>query len=94
MAERERRKTLEEVVRLLESARTGPNPDHDFDDGRVDSYVVAALSAARSALNVASGREDSADSAGPARWPIPGPAKASLGSSMSISLCYDASLTG
>lgn len=58
--QRERRKTLEEVVRLLESARTGPNPDHDFDDGRVDSYVVAALSAARSALNVASGRAESA----------------------------------
>jgi hypothetical protein len=59
----ERRRTLEEVVRLLESARTGPTPDHDqdFDDGRVDSYVVAALSAARSALNVASGRGDTAE---------------------------------
>ena len=58
----ERLKTLEEVVRLLESARTGPTPgyDPDFDDGRVDSYVVAALSAAKSALNVASGRGESA----------------------------------
>lgn len=68
MADRdERRRTLEEVVRLLESARTGPTPDHDqdFDDGRVDSYVVAALSAAKSALNIASGREDAADSADP-----------------------------
>lgn len=62
MAERdERLRTLEEVVRLLESARTGPTPgyDPDFDDGRVDSYVVAALSAARNALRVASGREES-----------------------------------
>jgi hypothetical protein len=31
----------------------------------VDSYVVAALSAAKSALNVASGREDAADVFGP-----------------------------
>jgi hypothetical protein len=63
----EQRRTLEEVVRLLESARTGPTPDHDpdFDDGRVDSYIVAALSAAKSALNVASGREDAADVFGP-----------------------------
>ena len=61
MADRdEKRKNLEEVIRLLESSRTGPTPsyDPDFDDGRVDSYVVAALSAARSALNVASGREE------------------------------------
>jgi hypothetical protein len=65
----ERRRTLEEVVRLLESARTGPTPDHDpdFDDGRVDSYVVAALSAARSALNVASERADAAEMSGPER---------------------------
>lgn len=63
MADRdEQRRTLEEVVRLLESARTGPTPgyDPDFDDGRVDSYVVAALSAARTALNIASGREGAA----------------------------------
>ena len=63
MADRDEiRRTLEEVVRLLESARTGPTPsyDPDFDDGRVDSYVVAALSAAKSALNVASGRGESA----------------------------------
>ncbi|HEV8044310.1 MAG TPA: hypothetical protein VGP38_03950 [Rubrobacter sp.] len=67
MADRdEQRRTLEEVVRLLESARTGPDPDYDpdFDDGRVDSYVVAALSAARTALNIASDREDAAGSAG------------------------------
>ena len=70
MADRdEQRRTLEEVVRLLESARTDSTPDHDpdFDDGRVDSYVVAALSAARTALNIASGREDEAGSAGPER---------------------------
>ncbi len=65
----EQRRVLEEVVRLLESARTGSTPDHDpdFDDGRVDSYVVAALSAARSALNVASGRGDAAEMSGPQR---------------------------
>jgi hypothetical protein len=65
----EQRRALEEVVRLLESARTGPTPDHDpdFDDGRVDSYVVAALSAARTALNIASGREGAEGSAGPER---------------------------
>ncbi len=70
MADRdEKRRTLEEVVRLLESARTGPTTDHDpdFDDGRVDSYVVAALSAARSALNVASGRGDAAEMSDPER---------------------------
>ena len=64
MAERDEiRRTLEEVVRLLESARSGPGARHapDFDDGRVDSYIVAALSAAKTALNVASGREDSAE---------------------------------
>ena len=63
----EQRRILEEVVRLLESARTGPTPDYDpgFDDGRVDSYVVTALSAAKSALNVASGRESAADMSGP-----------------------------
>lgn len=65
----EQQRTLEEAVRLLESARTGPTPDHDpdFDDGRVDSYVVAALSATRTALNIASSREDAAGSAGPER---------------------------
>ena len=65
----ERRRTLEEVVRLLESARTDltTDQDPDFDDGRVDSYVVAALSAARSALNIASGRGDEAGSGGPER---------------------------
>jgi hypothetical protein len=63
----EQRRTLEEVVRLLESARTGLTPDHDpdFEDGRVDSYVVTALSAVRSALNVVSGREEAAGLAGP-----------------------------
>lgn len=60
MADRdEQRRILEEVVRLLESARGGADPGYspDFDDGRVDSYLVAALSAARTALNVAAGRE-------------------------------------
>jgi hypothetical protein len=70
VAERDEiRRTLEEVVRLLESARSGPPAgyDPDFDDGRVDSYIVTALSAAKTALNVASGREDPAASAGPER---------------------------
>ncbi len=64
MADRsEERRILEEVVRLLESVREGIGRTEkpDFDDKRVDSYVVTALSAARSALNVATGRENPAD---------------------------------
>lgn len=48
----ERRGTLEEVVRLLESVR---NTSTDFDDARTDGYIVTALSAARSALGTMRG---------------------------------------
>ena len=56
----EQREILEEVVRLLESVREGIGQmdKPDFDDKRVDSCVVTALSAVRSALNVAALRKD------------------------------------
>ena len=59
----EERRILEEVVRLLESVGegTGRTEKPDFDDKRVESYIVTALSAARSALNIAAGRENPAD---------------------------------
>ena len=59
----EERRILEEVVHLLESVREGIGRTEkpDFDDKRVDSHVVTALSAARSALNIAAGRENPAD---------------------------------
>ena len=59
----EQREILEEAVRLLESVREGIGRTEklDFDDKRVDSYVVSAISAARSALNIAARRENSAD---------------------------------
>ncbi len=61
MADRsEQLKIIEEVVRLLESARLNPAEGPDFDDKRVESHVVTALSAARSALNIAAGRENPA----------------------------------
>jgi hypothetical protein len=49
--ESERRESLEEVIRLLESVREGIGlmDKPDFDDKRVEGYVVTALSAARSA---------------------------------------------
>ena len=51
--------TLEEVVRGLESVRTGPATfgDLDFDDARLDGYLATALSAARAALAIAAGRD-------------------------------------
>ena len=60
--ESEQRETLEEVARLLESVREGIGRTEklDFDGKRVDSYVVSALSAVRSALNIAGGRENPA----------------------------------
>ncbi len=62
MADRsEQRRIIEEVVRLLESAGLDPAEGQDFDDKRVESYLVTALSAARSALNIAAGRENPAD---------------------------------
>ena len=59
----EERRILEEVVHLLESVREGiaRTEKPAFDDKRVDSHVVTALSAARSALNIAAGRENPAD---------------------------------
>jgi hypothetical protein len=67
--ESEQREVLEEVVRLLESVREGIGrmDKPDFDDKRLDSYVVTALSAARSALNIAAPREDPAKAGEPDR---------------------------
>ena len=59
MADRsEQRRILEEVIRLLESATLDPAEGPDFDDKRVDSCVVTALSATRSALKIAARREN------------------------------------
>ncbi len=67
--ESEQREILEEVVRLLESVRGGIGrmDKPDFDDKRLDSYVVTALSAARSALNIAGLREDPTQAGEPDR---------------------------
>jgi hypothetical protein len=67
--ESERRESLEEVIRLLESVREGIGrmDKPDFDDKRLDSYVVTALSAARSALNIAALREDPTQAGEPDR---------------------------
>ena len=66
MADRsEQRRIIEEVVRLLESAALDPAQGLDFDDKRVEGYVVTALSASRSALNIVAGRENPPD--GPVR---------------------------
>ena len=65
----EQREILEEVVRLLESVRDGIGrmDKPDFDDGRVDGYVVTALSAARAALNIAAWRQEPAEAGEPDR---------------------------
>jgi hypothetical protein len=65
--ESKQREVLEEVVRLLESVREGIGrmDKPDFDDKRVDSCVVTALSAVRSALNVAALRKDPAEAGEP-----------------------------
>lgn len=64
MAGREdKAKVLEEVVRRLEEVKADPAVlgELDFEDARVDGYVTMALSAARSALAVASERDDPED---------------------------------
>ena len=67
--ESEQREILEEVVRLLESVRDGIGrmDKPDFDDGRVDGYVVTALSAARAALNIAARSQEPAEAGDPER---------------------------
>ncbi len=56
----EKIEALEEVVRLLEKVKADPAliGELDFEDARVDGYVVMALSAARSALAIATRRDD------------------------------------
>jgi hypothetical protein len=51
----EKTKVLEEVVRRLEEIRADPRliAELDFEDARVNGYVTMALSAARSALAIA-----------------------------------------
>jgi hypothetical protein len=58
----EQRESLEEAVRLLESVRrsVAALEKPGFDDKRVESHVVTALSAARAALSVARGRDEPA----------------------------------
>ena len=46
---------------MLEPAGLDPAEGLDFDDKRVESYLVSALSAARSALSIASRHENPAD---------------------------------
>jgi hypothetical protein len=57
--ESEQRENLEEAVRLLEAVgrSVAALEKPDFDDKRVESHVVTALSAARAALSVAQRRE-------------------------------------
>jgi hypothetical protein len=59
----EKIKALEEVVRRLEEIRTDPRliAELDFEDARVDGYVTMALSAARSALAIATKSDDPED---------------------------------
>ena len=59
----EKTEALEEVVRRLEEVKADPDliGELDFEDTRVDGYVVMALSAARSALAIAAKRDDSED---------------------------------
>jgi len=49
----EKIKTLEEVVQRLEAVKVVPHltGELDFDDARIDGYVVTALSASRAALS-------------------------------------------
>jgi hypothetical protein len=56
----EKIEALEEVVRLLEEVKADPAliGELDFEDARVDGYVVMALSSARSALAIAAKRDD------------------------------------
>ncbi len=59
----EKIEALEEVVRRLEEVKGDPAlvGELDFEDARVDGYITMALSAARSALAIATGRDDSED---------------------------------
>ena len=59
----EKIEALEEVVRRLEEVKADPAliGELDFEDARVDGYVAMALSAARSALAIATKRDDSED---------------------------------
>jgi hypothetical protein len=52
-------KALNEVVRRLEEIKVDPRlmGELNFEDARVDGYVVMALSAARSALAIATDRD-------------------------------------
>lgn len=60
----QQRKTLEEAIRLLESVRGTYQEHGDFDDARLNSHLVTALTAARAALNIARGvSADTPDSA-------------------------------
>ena len=54
-------------MRLLESARMDMDAMDrpSFEDGRVDSYVVTALTAARAAMNIAAQRENSPEALEP-----------------------------
>ena len=56
-------KALQEVVRRLEEVKADPAliGELDFEDARVDGYITMALSAARSALAIATGRDEPED---------------------------------
>jgi hypothetical protein len=56
----EKVEALEEVVRRLEEVRADPAlvGELDFEDARVDGYITMALSAARSALAIATKSDD------------------------------------
>jgi hypothetical protein len=59
----EKTKVLEEVVRRLEEVKADPSliGELDFEDARVDGYVTMALTAARSALAIATKSDDPED---------------------------------
>jgi hypothetical protein len=61
----ERQRLLEEAVRLLEAARTGPTGGEGFDDARVDGHIATALTAARAALSVTNSDTNLEEPAGP-----------------------------
>lgn len=60
----ERRRNLEEAVRLLESARTISSGGEGFDKARVDGHIATALAATRAALAIAN-REEPAEARDP-----------------------------
>lgn len=59
----EKTKALEEAIRRLEEVKADPSliGELDFEDARVDGYVTMALTAARSALAIATKRDDPED---------------------------------